>query len=99
MEVNQIELKLQDGQSGYDVVEEYIKRYWSKTDNVDTVIVSMETSYDGRNYYPYKDVACVDDLLEGVEFTTDWWEGEKYIRLLGIRAVGTIDVSGGIYTE
>ena len=29
--------------------------------------------------------------------TSDWWEGEKFIKLFGIKAVGEFDISEGIY--
>lgn len=94
-----IDIKLKDGQSGYDIVGEYIRRYW-KHNHHDTVIVSIGTSYDGHNYDFLKEVAspagfCGDDI----EFLYDWWEGEKFIKILGIKAVDEFDISGGIYTE
>lgn len=92
-----IDIKLNDGQSGYDIVAEYIRRYWHN--NIyNTVLVSMETSYDGKTYDIRKEVAspCQRD---DVEFLNDWWEGEKFIRLFGIKDIEEIDISGGIYTE
>lgn len=90
-----IEIKLKDGQSGYDVIEEYIRRYWHNNTH-STVIVSMETSYDGKTYYPYTTVGCPYEF-DTVEFLHDWWEGEKFIRLLGIKDIAEIDISGGLY--
>ena len=26
-----------------------------------------------------------------------WWEGEKFIKLFGIKAINELDISGGIY--
>ena len=34
-----------------------------------------------------------------IEYEMDWWEGEKYIKLFGIKSVNELDISGGIYTE
>lgn len=48
-------------------------------------------TYDLRN-----EVASPISLSD-VEFLNDWWEGEKYIKLFGIKAVGELDISGGIY--
>lgn len=94
-----VEIVLKDGQSGYDAVGEYIQRYWEH--NVwDNVIVSLATSYDGKTYDLLKEIAypaagyCRDD----VEFLSDWWEGEKFIKLLGIQSVSELDIDdGGIY--
>lgn len=90
---------LEDGQSGYDIVGDYIGRYWRHNgDFVDTVVVYLEISYDGREYYPIYDVASpqnFDDIL----FDYDWWEGEKYIRLKGIKYLHELNIEGGVYTE
>lgn len=92
-----IEIKLKNGQSGYDAVGEYIQRYW-KRNTADTVIVSIGTSYDGNIYDLRKEVASPCGF-DGIEFLYDWWEGERYIKLFGIRAVKDIDIAGGIYTK
>lgn len=33
----------------------------------------------------------------GIEFLDDWWEGEQYIKLFGIKTVRELDISGGLY--
>lgn len=92
-----VDIELKNGQTGYDVVEEYIRRYW--THNIDeTVIVSLGVSYDGKNYELCKEVASPYNCDE-VEFLYDWWEGEKFIRIIGIQSVENLDISGGIYME
>lgn len=86
---------LKDGQSGYDAVGEYIKRYL-KYHPTDTVVISLAISYDGENYDYLTEVACpegFDDIL----YFLDWWEGEKYIRLFGIGGLEFMDIYGGIY--
>lgn len=89
-----IDIKLADNQSGYDAIREYIFRYWEH--NIyDTVIVSMGLSYDGKNYRLIKEIACPYK----VDYLFDWWEGEKYIKLFGIKTISEVDVSGGIYIE
>lgn len=90
-----IDIKLKDGQSGYDVVGEYIKRYWSHH-MPDVVIVSIGTSYDGDNYELFKEVACPINF-DDIEFLYDWWEGERFIKLFGIKNVRELDFSDGIY--
>ncbi len=90
-----VDIKLKDGQSGYNAVGEYIRRYWEHN-ITDTVVISIGTSYDGKTFDLKKEVASPegrDDIL----FLYDWWEGEKYIKLFGIKAVSEFDVSGGIY--
>lgn len=92
-----IEIYLKDGQNGYDVVAEYIRRYW-KHNMVDSVIVSIGRSYNGDTYELVNEVACPTGF-DDVEFFYDWWEGEKYIRIFGIKAVGQFCISGGLYEE
>lgn len=90
-----IDIELKDGQSGYDIVAEYIRRYWEH--NIyDTVIVSMGISYDGNTYNLFKEVASPYNW-DDVEFFGDWWEGEKFIKLFGIKTIDEIDISGGLY--
>ena len=92
-----IEIYLNDGQSGYDVIGEYIRRYW-KHNVYDTVVVSIGTSYDGSTYDLIKEIASPYNF-DDVEFLCDWWDGEKYIKLFGIKSISELDVSGGIFTE
>lgn len=92
-----IDIVLKDGQSGYDAISEYIRRYWSHN-ITDTVIVSMGTSYGGNTFELRKEVASPLNF-DDIEFLYDWWEGEKYIKLFGIKTVSELDISGGIYEE
>ena len=89
-----IDIKLKDGQSGYDAVAEYIHRYWDHN-CIETVIISMATSYNGEIYDMINEIACPCD--GDIEFLYDWWEGEKFIKLFGIKSVDEIDISGGLY--
>ena len=92
-----IEIKLKDGQVGYDAVGEYIQRYW-KHNITDDVVVSIGVSHDGRSYELSNEIASphnCDDIL----FLNDWWEGEKFIRIYGIQSVDALDISGGIYED
>ena len=92
-----IDIRLNDGQSGYDVIGDYIRRYWEH--NIyDDVIVSMGVSYDGNKYYTHKEVASPENF-DDIMYLNDWWEGEKFIKLFGIKAIGEIDISGGLYEE
>lgn len=90
-----IYIELKDKQNGYDIVGEYIRRYW-KHNVSDTVIVSMATSYDGKKFELRKEVASPYGY-DDIEFLYDWWEGEKYIKLFGIKAIQELDIVGGLY--
>ena len=92
-----VNIELHDGQTGYNVVGEYIRRYWEHN-AFDIVIVFLGTSYDGSNYDLRKEVA-VPTGMDNIEFFFDWWEGEKYIKLFGIKSVSEINFIGGIYEE
>lgn len=92
-----VDIKLEDGQSGYDVVGEYIRRYWDNN-VVDDVIVSLGTSYDGNCYSLLKEVACPENFRD-IMYLNDWWEGEEFIKLFGIQSICELDISGGIYTK
>lgn len=37
--------------------------------------------------------------FDDIEFLNDWWEGERYIKLFGVKTIEELDISGGIYTE
>lgn len=92
-----IDIKLNDKQSGYDVIGEYIRRYWNHNIYTD-VIIPIGTSHDGQNYSLTKEVASPHNF-DDIMYLNDWWEGEKFIRLFGIISLDEINVSGGIYTE
>lgn len=92
-----IDIKLKDGQTGYNAVGDYIRRYW-KHNIYETVIVSLGISYDGENYELVKEVASPYNF-DDIEFLYDWWEGQEYIKLFGIQTISEVDVSGGIYEE
>lgn len=92
-----ISIELKDGQSGYDVVGDYIRRYWRHNIS-ETVIVSIGTSYDGNTYELKNEIASPYNF-DDIEYLYDWWEGEKYIKLFGIQSVNEFNISGGIYME
>lgn len=92
-----IDIHLKDGQSGYDAVEEYIRRYMEHN-IMDDVIVSVGTSYDGVTYDLKNEVASPINF-DNIEFMYDWWEGERFIKLFGIKSVNELDIHGGIYEK
>lgn len=93
-----VTVELKDGQTGYDVVGEYIQRYW-KHNVYTTVIVCIAISYDGRDYDLYNEIADPSPYCDSIVFLNDWWEGEKFIKILGIEAVSDLRIHGGIYEE
>ena len=94
-----IDIILKDGRSGYDAVGEYIRRYWNHN-IMDDVICSIGTSQDGKTYSLRKEVACPAGFAnDDIEFLSDWWEGERFIKLFGIKTIDEFDISGGIYEE
>lgn len=52
--------------------------------------------------YGFHGNATVEELCYEIEtilqnVLSDWWEGEKFIKLFGIKAVGEFNISEGIY--
>lgn len=92
-----VDIVLKNGQTGYDVISDYIYRYWNHN-ILDTVIISIGTSYDGHTYDFRNEIASPISFNK-IEFMNDWWEGEKYIKLFGIKTLGELDISGGIYED
>ena len=92
-----VEIKLKDRQTGYDAVGEYIRRYW-KQYFCDTVIVSLATSYDSVKFSTLNEVASPYNF-DDIEYLYDWLEGEKFIKLFGIKSIAEIKIEGGIYEE
>ena len=91
-----VQIDLKDGQSGYDVIKEYVYRYWRNNRQCDAA-VSFLLSDDGIYWSRLvTEVASPDG--SGCKFLRDWWEGEETILLLGIRDIAELDtIYGGIY--
>lgn len=92
-----VEIELKNGQTGYDVVEEYVRRYWKHKEMTDTVVVSIGISRTGEVYEHINEVVSPCDC--DVEFLYDWWEGEKFIRIFGIKSLDGFNITGGIYED
>lgn len=90
-----VDVELKDGESGYDAVEKYIQRYWDHN-SVEPVVASIGISYDGNRFEYHKEIAYPENFRD-IIFLYDWWEGQKFIKLLGIKAIEELDVAGGIY--
>lgn len=87
---------LTDGQTGYEVIGDYIQRYWENVCYT-TVLVTIFSSCDGRGYDRKSIIASPEFPAMALEYDYDWWEGEKYIILSGIVDIHDIVVEGGIF--
>jgi len=86
-----IKIVLKEGQNGYNEVEYYINDYWRKY-YPDTVIVSLGISYDGISYDDVNIVAePMNFIFAEVVFNTDWWEGQKYIIIYGMKLINNFN--------
>ena len=92
-----IDIKLNDSQTGYDVMGDYIRRYWEH-DGIETVIFEVALSHDGESYSVIIGVAKPMNGYD-IEFLDDWWEGEKYIYPCAIASLDTLEIFGGIYED
>ncbi len=89
-----IAVKLNDGQSAYGFVGDYIRKFWEKNYYCD-VVVSIGTSHDGVDYYKSVEIATPAEDMVGVEFLNDWHEGERYIKIFGIKSIFDIEIADG----
>lgn len=80
---------LTDGQDGYEAVSKYVIEYWKNVCYA-TVLVTLETSSDGKNYRRTNEI--VSPYEWECEYLHDWWEGEPYIKVLGIKDIYRIDI-------
>ena len=93
------EFKLKDNENAYDIIDKYIRRYWERKGHDTNVIVFLATSYNGEEYYEFKELVFMPPFGDEIMYDTDWWEGEKYIRLYGIQAIEDVEIVGGIYED
>lgn len=93
-----VTIELKDGQDGYEAVEEYVDRY-CQLNGYQDVIVSIATSYDGKEYNLFNEIVFPDNNCVSFTFLNDWWEGEKFIKILGIKGVNELTIVGGLYEE
>ncbi len=89
-----ISVKLDEGKSAYEFVGDYIEKFWKKNYYCD-VVVLIGTSYDGVNYCESVEIASPTNDMMGVEFLNDWYEGEKYIKIFGIKSVYDVEIADG----
>lgn len=81
----------EQGETGYDAIAKLILKYWMESDFFDTVIVNVGTSYDGEDWTFTNEVAFPNEHT-GICFLEDWWEGEKFVKLFGIKFLKDIKI-------
>lgn len=92
-----VELDIRDsGQSGYDAVAILIWNYF-KHNPMDDLVIRIGISYNGYDYDIENELVLIEN--GSFEFLNDWWEGQMFIRVYGIRYVPTLDISGGLYPD
>ena len=56
-----------------------------------------------RRYWRHHDRASVlislSTSFDGKTYDYEWWKGERYIKILGIKDVNCFDVQGGVYED
>lgn len=90
-------IELADGQTGYDAVGDYIQRYWQH-DVIQSVVCSISMSRDGRTWETGNEFAMAEDF-GSIAWEHDWWEGERFLKVLGISSVEKLTIKGGVYEE
>ena len=80
--------------NGYEKVANYIERFW-KSKHVCNVLCLIGTSFDGADYCKTVEIASPDENHTGVEFLNDWYEGEPYVKVFGIKCVDEIEFIEG----
>lgn len=84
-----IEIKLDKHHNAYDIVGEYVERYWQEHYYTD-VIVRMATSYNGKIFAPFNEIVLFNG--DTIEYINDWWEGEEYLQIYGIIDIHKVTV-------
>lgn len=86
-------IELAEDETGYTVVRSYVEKYWEESIK-EKAVVSLGTSYDGKRYYYFNTILDIFNEcgIDYVEYLSDWWEGEKYIKILGIKGISEIDI-------
>lgn len=84
-------IELKDKETGYEAVAKYIEKYWDKHGWYDS-IVELEISYDDKDWDRIKEIVYPTNNCREMEWFNDWWEGQKYIHIIGMATVDEIDV-------
>lgn len=88
-----VSFKLKENQTGYEVIEDYfVKRFNFHLGTYEQYLVALELSYDNVYWRSVTDILQTDSMC--FDWGIDWYEGEKYIRLLGVKNIEDIDIIG-----
>jgi len=91
-----IELKLKPNENAYMIVDKLVRKYWECVREEDDVVVNVECSYDGQKWHGENQFGELPGYGDSeVLWLNDWWEGEPYIRIHGIKNLNELDVIGG----
>ena len=82
---------LDNREIAYDAVNEYVKEYWNKH-GWDDAIVQMETSYDGLIWDKHREVVTFISDKSNARWLWNWWQGEKYIKILSIVNISELNI-------
>ena len=80
--------------NGYETVSNYIKSFW-RSKYTCNVVFLVGTSLDGVNYCKTVEVAFPDENMTDVVFLNDWYEGEPYVKMFGIKCIDDIIFTTG----
>lgn len=72
-------------------LNDYVIKY-CKNKMYDYCIVSIAKSYDLKHWDRFKAIAIPNVEDDTVTWLDDWYEGEDYIKILGIKLLDEIDV-------
>lgn len=84
-------IKLNDKEIGYEAVGKYVEEYLNEH-CWDDSIVELEISYDGKDWDRIKEIVCPTNNCRELEWLNDWWEGQRYINIIGMANIDEIDV-------
>lgn len=94
---NGVLIDLYEGdQDVYELVTEYVSRYFNRH-GISDLLMHLELSYNGSDYYR-SSVLIEADKDGGIQYLTDWWDGEQFIKIVGISSVN-LEYSGGVYSD
>ena len=71
--------------------EELINQFEFDNYKIDTII-ELEISYDGKDWDRIKEIVCPTNNCRELEWLNDWWEGQRYINIIGMANIDEIDV-------
>ena len=94
-----IEIKLDTGQDAYEIVGEYVDRFFEHEKLMDDCIIriSLHNEFENKWYSPQNEIREIDFINSdsGWVYLNDWWEGESAIRIYGIKFIRNTEILDG----